>query len=496
MNFSSLLTSTEQFLRSRNPGPLIRSLPLPVDDPFELYGRLTSFSKPSFLLESGKASAEVSRYSFIGSNPFLVLSSHRGNCTIRTPEQTIHQAGDPLTVLRDLLPQRGITGDPDLPPFLGGAVGFFSYDFVRQFESLPQFAADDLDIPDLYFLFIEAFAAIDHGSKVLHLIFAPHPQRMESEARDHLYREGMARLADLQSRLARPSRFSKSHLLQFQPASIDAEQSQAEYVGRVQTCQDYIAAGDIYQANLSHRFKIEWPKETVADPGYRGAACYQKIRQINPSPFSAFLNFDDSTVVCNSPERLVRLQGIRADSRPIAGTRPRGKTLADDRRLVEDLLASSKEKAEHLMLVDLARNDLGRVSRYGSVRVEEFMTVERYSHVAHLVSKVSGLVRDGISACDLIPAIFPGGTITGVPKLHSMEIIEGLEPVRRGLYTGSIGYISWGGDMDMNIVIRTLLLTKGKGYLQVGAGIVADSNPTLEYEETVHKAQAFLEAVQ
>ena len=496
MNFSSLLTSTERFLRSHSPGPLIQSLPLPVDDPFELYGRLTSFSKPSFLLESGKASAEVSRYSFIGSHPFLVLSSHGGNCTIRTLDQTIHQAGDPLKVLRDLLPQHAIAGDPDLPPFLGGAVGFFSYDFARQFESLPQRAADDLEIPDLYFLFVEAFAAIDHGRKMLHLIFAPHPQRVESETRDHLYREGLDRLADLQSRLAVPSRLSKSHSPQFQPASIDAEQTQSEYVGRVQTCQDYIAAGDIYQANLSHRFKIEWPKETVAEPGFGGASCYQQIRQINPSPFSAFMNIDDWTVVCNSPERLVRLQGNCADSRPIAGTRPRGKTLAEDRRLVEDLLASFKERAEHLMLVDLARNDLGRVSRYGSVKVEEFMTVERYSHVAHLVSKVSGLLSDGVSACDLIPAIFPGGTITGVPKLHCMEIIERLEPVRRGLYTGSIGYISWGGDMDMNIVIRTLLLTKGKGYLQVGAGIVADSNPTLEYEETVHKAQAFLEAVQ
>ncbi len=496
MNVRSGLTSSDQFLRSRKPAPLIQSLPLPVDDTFELYARLTGFSKHSFLLESGKGRAEVSRYSFIGSDPFLVFSSKGANYRIRTSEQTIHLSGDPFQALRDLLPRKGIPPALNLPPFLGGAVGFFSYDFVRQFESLPQLAVDDLQMPDLYFLFVEVVAAIDHETKMLHLMFAPHPQRMENQSRDHLFREGQDRLAEIQSRLVGPSRLVKNQSLQFRRASIHGEQSQSEYVGRVRECQDYIAAGDIYQANLSHRFKIAWPHETQEESGIQGTYCYQQIRRINPSPFSAFLILDDWTVVCNSPERLVRLQGEMAESRPIAGTRPRGKTVADDRRLVESLLSSEKEKAEHLMLLDLARNDLGRVSRYGSVNVEEFMAVERYSHVAHLVSKVSGLLIDKLSACDLIPAIFPGGTITGVPKFHCMEIIEALEPVRRGLYTGSIGYISWTGELDMNIVIRTLLLTRGQGYLQVGAGIVADSDPDLEYAETVHKAQAFFHAVQ
>ncbi|UCE63833.1 MAG: anthranilate synthase component I family protein [Nitrospirota bacterium] len=495
MNVRSDLSSSEQFLRSPNPGPLIRSLPLPVDDPFELYARLTGFSKHSFLLESGKGSAEVSRYSFIGSDPFLVFSSKGANYTIRTSEQTIHLSGDPFKALRDLLPQKGITRDPALPPFLGGAVGFLSYDFVRQLESLPQLAADDLQMPDLFFLFVEILAAIDHETKILHLMFAPHPQRMEIQSRDHLYREGEDRLAEMRARLVVPSRWGNDQFPQFRRASIHGQQSRSAYVRRVRECQDFIAAGDIYQANLSHRFTVEWPKETSEGSGIQGAYCYQQIRRINPSPFSAFLLLDDWTVVCNSPERLVRLQGKLADSRPIAGTRPRGKNLAEDRRFVESLLTSNKEKAEHLMLVDLVRNDLGRVSRYGSVNVEEFMTVERYSHVAHLVSEVSGFLRDGLSGCDLIPAMFPGGTITGVPKYHCMEIIERLEPVRRGLYTGSIGYFSWTGEMDMNIVIRTLLLTKGQGYLQVGAGIVADSDPHLEYEETVHKAKAFFQAV-
>ena len=496
MSAHSCLSSSEQFLRSGKPGPLIQSLPLPVEDPFELYARLTGFSKYSFLLESGKGSAEVSRYSFIGSDPFLVLSSKGTNYTIRSSEETIHLSGDPFKALRDLLPQKGITRDPTLPPFLGGAVGFLSYDFVRQLESLPQLAADDVQIPDLFFLFVEMLAAIDHEAKILHLMFAPHPQRVESQSRDRLYREGQERLAEMRARLLMPSRWANDHFPQFRRASIQGQQSRSEYVGRVRECQDFIAAGDIYQANLSHRFSVEWPKETPEEPGIEGPYCYQQIRRINPSPFSAFLILDDWTVVCNSPERLVRLQGELADSRPIAGTRPRGRNLAEDRRFVESLLASGKEKAEHLMLVDLVRNDLGRVSRYGSVNVEEFMAVERYSHVAHLVSKVSGFLREGLSGCDLIPAMFPGGTITGVPKFHCMEIIERLEPVRRGLYTGSIGYFSWTGEMDMNIVIRTLLLTRGQGYLQVGAGIVADSDPHLEYEETVHKAQAFFQAVQ
>ena len=236
--------------------------------------------------------------------------------------------------------------------------------------------------------------------------------------------------------------------------------------------------------------------ELPPDHSVQGAYWYQQIRKVNPSPFSALLLLENCAIVSNSPERLVRLSGQRADIRPIAGTRPRGSTVGEDRQLIEELLTSPKERAEHLMLVDLARNDLGRICRYGTISAEQFMIVERYSHVSHLVSNISGLVREGITAFDVLRASFPGGTITGVPKVHCMEIIDQLEPVRRGLYTGSLGYISWSGEMDMNIMIRTLLLTPGQGYLQVGAGIVADSNPSHEYDETVHKAKAFLQAFQ
>lgn len=219
------------------------------------------------------------------------------------------------------------------------------------------------------------------------------------------------------------------------------------------------------------------------------------MREVNPSPFAGLLAFDNMTLVSSSPERLVRLDGRRVDTRPIAGTRPRGETPAEDRRLAEDLITNPKERAEHLMLVDLERNDLGRVCKYGSVRTNELMVVERYSHVSHIVSNVTGELRDGLDGFDLIKAVFPGGTITGVPKIRCMEILEGLEPVRRGPYTGAMGYLSWSGDLDLNIIIRTMLLVGGRGYLQVGAGIVADSDPLKEYEETLFKAEAFFKAL-
>ena len=263
---------------------------------------------------------------------------------------------------------------------------------------------------------------------------------------------------------------------------------------RVEACQALISAGEIYQANLSHRFTVEFPGMVQGAQASHGAFLYDRVRRVNPSPFSALLALNECVLVRHSPERLVRVQGNRVDVRPIAGTRPRGSTLAEDRRYVEALLSSAKERAEHIMLVDLARNDVGRVSQYGMVKVDELMTVERYSHVSHLVSNVWGTLKEGLDISDVIQAIFPGGTITGVPKIHCMEIIEHLEPVRRGPYTGSIGYMSWTGDMDLNIIIRTLVLTEGRGYIQVGAGIVADSEPRKEYEETVHKAQAFFQA--
>jgi para-aminobenzoate synthetase component 1 len=371
-------------------------------------------------------------------------------------------------------------------------VGWFSYDLVRQFEHIPALTADDLGAPDIVFVFFDQVAAFDHATETLHLIFCPPLSRYLGEPRDKLYREGCDRLAEWEARLSVAPGFSGT------PGASDVrlvpEQTQPEYEERVERCQEFIRAGDIYQANLSHRFTVDF---SFADGGRRRLArdLYRRVRRLNPAPFAGLFESQDWTLVSSSPERLVRLDGRSAQTRPIAGTRARGVNAADDRRLVEELLSNAKERAEHLMLVDLERNDLGRVCRYGTVRTDEFMGVERYSHVSHLVSNIAGELGPGLDAFDLIQAMFPGGTITGVPKIRCMEIIESLEPVRRGPYTGSLGYISWSGDIDFNIIIRTVVLAQERGYLQVGAGIVADSRPEREYHETLLKAEALRTAL-
>jgi len=322
-------------------------------------------------------------------------------------------------------------------------------------------------------------------------------ERFLGEPREKLYREGLDRLAEWGARLSgRPAPLT--HVPSLDQMVFHPDQPRNTYLDRVRRCQEYIAAGDIYQANLSHRFTLQ-PPNTYIDGTDRQPyeqELYRRLQTVNPSPFSGLMHFDDVTLVSSSPERLVRLQDRQADTRPIAGTRPRGLDARDDQRLIAELLANEKERSEHLMLVDLERNDLGRVCQFGSVQVDEFMTIEQYSHVSHIVSNISGALRPEATPFNLIQALFPGGTITGVPKIRCMEIIEELEPVRRGPYTGSFGYIGWHGNLDLNIVIRTLVWCRGKGYLQVGAGIVADSDPVKEYEETLQKAQAFFSALQ
>jgi anthranilate/para-aminobenzoate synthase component I len=323
-------------------------------------------------------------------------------------------------------------------------------------------------------------------------MYCPPLSRFLAEPREKLFREGCDRLAELEARLTGPSSPRSTKTWSAQPGFVPS-QSREAYTARVRRCQEFIAAGDIYQANLSHRFTLALDTGWSASDLDRYATdLYARLRRVNPSPFAGLVRFPELTLISNSPERLVRLTGSQVDTRPIAGTRPRGKGRPQDLTLRAELLASPKERAEHVMLVDLERNDLGKVCRYGSVRVEEFMTIEQYSHVSHLVSEVIGTLQAGASPFDLVRAVFPGGTITGVPKLRCMEIIEELEPVRRGLYTGALGYFSWSGDLDLNILIRTLILAKHRGYLQVGAGIVADSDPDREYDETLAKAGAFM----
>lgn len=486
------LPSSIPFLHGA-PSPLVLTGPSPSASPFELYAKIATTRRPSFLFESGNGEGAMGRYSYFGVDPYQTVHGKSEAFVCRSIQGRIDTGTTPFQSLAHFLNRQRIVRPPDVPPFFGGAVGYLSYDLARQFERLPSLAFDDLAGPDLEFALFDLVAAIDHERNRLVLMFCPPLERFLGEPREKLFREGKDRLAEFEARLTRHDKmdtyWNNLGCLTFTP-----EQDRAIYSQNVRRCQEYIAAGDIYQANLSHRFHVTC--ETFSSLGdlQTDLSTYRRLRALNPSPFSGVLRFDAIRLISSSPERLVRLEGRRADTRPIAGTRPRGRNVFDDQRLIEELRTNEKERAEHVMLVDLERNDLGRVCRFGSVHVDELMTVEQYSHVNHLVSHVVGTLKDHATGFDLLKAMFPGGTVTGVPKIRCMEIIEELEPVRRGPYTGSMGYLSWSGDLDFNILIRTLVMRNTVGYLQVGAGIVADSDPTSEYEETIHKAQAFFSA--
>ncbi len=486
------LPSSIPFLHG-SPSPLILTGPSRSASPFQLYAKVASAEHPSFLFESGNGKGAMGRYSYFGVDPYQTLYGKGHTLVHRSIQGHMDSGASPFLGLAHLLNRQRIARPPDVPPFFGGAVGYLSYDLARQFERLPSLALDDLAGPDLEFAFFDLVAALDHELDRLVLMFCPPLERFLGEPREKLFREGRDRLAEFDARLTRPDRadaqWNNLGRLTFTP-----QQEQASYSQNVRRCQEYIAAGDVYQVNLSHRFTVTSEIFSSLENLETDLAVYSRLRSLNPSPFSGLLRFDAVRLISSSPERLVRLEGRRADTRPIAGTRPRGRTSDDDRRLIDELLTNEKERAEHVMLVDLERNDLGRVCRFGTVHVNELMTVEQYSHVNHLVSHVAGTLRGHATGFDLLKAMFPGGTITGVPKIRCMEIIEELEPVRRGPYTGSMGYLSWSGDLDFNILIRTLVMRHAVGYLQVGAGIVADSEPTREYEETIHKAQAFFSA--
>ena len=483
---------------STRPGtgrfPLVRTRPLLEDNPWDVYRRVAVPHRPSVLLESGNPSSNLARWSFVATDPYLIFSGEPGHYTLETAHGTTRHRGDPLPALFRLLGPSLVPRSDSLPPFIGGAVGYASYDTVRHYETLPSLARRDLPLPDLEFLFFDLVVAIDHMTRLLHMIFTPAPERLLAESHEALLHEGTARLAELDGLLSASSTDPSGSPIV--TSTMEGTHSEREYVERVQQCQALIGAGDIYQANLAQRFSVAFNPAEDHSLHVVGQNLYHRLRTVNPSPFAGLFVTGNLALVSSSPERLVQVTGNRVTARPIAGTRPRGRTAGEDHVLMDNLRLDAKERAEHVMLVDLARNDLGRVCQYGSVHVEEFMTIEQYSHVAHLVSEVGGTLRPACSTPDLIRSVFPGGTITGAPKIRCMEIIEELEPVRRGPYTGSLGYVSWTGDVDFNILIRTMVLAQQRAFLQVGAGIVADSDPRREYQETLDKAQALFEALQ
>lgn len=462
----------------------------PALTPCAAYGRIRG-GDYSFLLESGRIDQKIGRYSYCGADPSLVLRSNGRRVEIESGRGVNVFEGDPVERLRSLFDGARWVA-PEEPEaaaamagYSGGAVGLISYDARLLFEELPDSNPDDIGTPDFLFVMNDAFTVFDHAAGRTLAVATAH-----TDGGGNLqaaYDTAAAALHRLASRLADAKASRSYEKYRGLLSDVRSNCSQGEYENMARRAKEYIAAGDIYQANLSQRLSVE----TDAPP----YELYKILLEINPSPFGGILEFNGFNVVGSSPERLVLVDGDRVETRPIAGTRRRGKDFKEDRSLSAELILNEKERAEHIMLVDLERNDIGRVCGFGSVHVDELMVVEKYSHVIHIVSNVAGRLNGGRDRFDVIRAVFPGGTITGVPKVRCMEIIDELENVRRGLYTGSIGYVSYNGVMDLNIVIRTFVMKDGLAHVQVGAGIVADSDPEFEYHETMHKAQAALSAL-
>jgi len=450
-----------------------------------------------FLLESIKGPEKIARYSFIGVNPFLIFRVKNGIIEIRINDKKTFFSGSPLKRLKELITNYRIRIQDHLPPFIGGAIGIISYDFVHYFERLPRTAIDDLKLPDAHFLIVDTVIAIDHKLKRTFLISCPAAKETVTgpdkpfEKWDNFYDETCEKINGLYKKINSGGHLYKNNPgIGFKkPIQIRHEMNKKEYMDIVKRAKEYIRAGDIFQTNLSQRVSAEIGNISPWQ-------IYKLLSRINPSPFAAYLDMGDYYIVSSSPERLIRVTGNTAETRPIAGTRPRGKDANGDRHMRAELLLDEKERAEHLMLIDLERNDLGKISDYSTVVVDEFMTTEDYSHVIHIVSNIRGTIVRGKDCFDAIRAVFPGGTITGVPKVRCMEIIDELEPVQRGPYTGSLGYISFTGAMDLNIIIRTFVIKDSIAYVQAGAGIVADSHPEMEYYETLKKAEALLKTLE
>ena len=465
---------------------------IPYSPPYSIYESIASPN--SFLLESMKGPMKIARYSFIGFDPYAVFRVKNGLIEIESPGKTTAVSGKPLNILKELVSFYKQVPSEYLPPFQGGAVGIVSYDFVRYLEKLPNLAVDDLNLPDAHFLMVDKLVAFDHQEQKCWVIVCPGARDTGKNQMDWSkeYDEAEYEINKIMSSVNSHKSLVKTNdqcLMTNDQIEIIYEMNKNDYMDIVKRAKEYIAAGDIFQANLSQRVSAH-----VGD--IDRWSIYKKLSSINPSPFAAFLDFGDYQIVSSSPERLLRVEGRVIETRPIAGTRPRGRDWREDEFMRAELLLNEKERAEHIMLVDLERNDLGRVSDYGTVAVDELMITEDCSHVIHIVSNVRGTLANGKDCFDAIKAAFPGGTITGVPKIRCMEIIEELEPVKRGPYTGSIGYISFSGNVDLNIIIRTFVVKGERAYVQVGAGIVADSDPEREYYETLKKAEALLKTLE
>jgi len=488
--------------------PVAKAISADLLTPVSAFLAVAEGEPDAFLLESVEGGERIGRYTFLGVRPFLRLESRGAEIKIERGRKIERRTGDVFGVIKELLQQHRPAAMEGLPPFTAGAVGYCAYDIVRRLENIGEHAADDLDVPDCVLMFFDRVLAFDHLRHQIHIVASADVTR---EAPKVAYERAVKDIARIEKKLAagwKPAHWRKAAMkseLSKSKLKPRARTPKPKFLESVRRAKEYIAAGDVFQVVLSQRWDFE--------PGVAPLDLYRALRTVNPSPYMYFLRFGGQGnagqknagknsagmhVLGSSPEMLVRAAGggRKLEYRPIAGTHPRGRDEAEDAALEKKMLADEKERAEHVMLVDLGRNDLGRVSDYGSVKVRDLMFVERYSHVMHLVSALEGMLRPELNAMDAFAACFPAGTLSGAPKVRAMQIIEELEPARRGVYGGSVLYADFAGNLDSCIAIRTLLMKGKKAYLQAGAGIVADSDPQREFEETENKAQAVLRAVE
>jgi anthranilate synthase component 1 len=480
-------TTFDEFVELSRRGtfvPVCREIMADLLTPVSAFLKIAEHSDYAFLLESVEGGEHVGRYSFLGKDPFLVVRGRDGSVTIEQAGAESASTGPFIDVLRDLMAEFAAPFVPDLPRFTGGAVGYFDYDAAEWFEPAVRQDKPALDRDQAGFMIFDTILAFDH---VKHRILAIANARLRAgEDLRALYDFACAKLDFLERELER--NLSKPERAEPRPLDVTANMTREAFESAVRSIQEKIAAGDVYQAVLSQRFETE----TSALP----FDVYRALRHINPSPYMFFIRMGREAIVGASPEMLVRVEGRHVETHPIAGTRRRGASAEEDQRLADELRRNEKERAEHVMLVDLGRNDIGRVSAVGSVRVPQFMGLERYSHVMHLVSRVEGRLAEDADRLDALVSTFPAGTLTGAPKIRAMQVVGALEPTRRGLYGGAVGYLDFAGNLDFCIAIRTISMRDGHADVQAGAGVVADSHPAAEYEETRDKAKALLQALE
>ncbi len=472
--------------------PVYRDVIADLETPVSAFQKIQR-AENAFLLESVEQGEQLGRFSFLGANPFMVITCVDGQVTIKngTDVQT-RKVDDPLKVIEEVMSAYKPVHYPDFPPFSGGAVGYLGYDAIKYYEEIPRTGKDDLKLPEMVFVITDTILIFDHLKHKIKVVANAH---IDGQI-DDVYDQAISKIECLVDQLTsgQSAKPSNQHSLEEGPRlsqcadQVGSNMSKEQFMGAVEKIKNYIREGDILQTVLSQRFYTK--------AGGSSFNIYRALRTINPSPYMYYLKFGDYALVGSSPEPLVKVQGDRVETRPIAGTRRRGKDRDEDKKLEKELLADEKERAEHVMLVDLGRNDIGRVCRIGSVEVEDMMFIEKYSHVMHIVSSVRGKLAPGKDAFDVLRAAFPAGTVSGAPKIRAMEIIDELEPTLRGPYAGIVGYFDYSGNLDCCITIRTVVVANDHAYVQAGAGIVFDSVPENEFKETESKARALLGAVQ